>query len=283
MIKVSVIIPVYNAESFLDRSVRSALDQAQTGEVLLIDDRSIDKSLEICKKWEKKDGRVKVFQNGGIKGAGAARNIGLKNAVCDFIAFLDADDYYLPGRFDETENIFNTYPNIDGVSESISVIEDNKLNSRLIGYKYNHTKLILNIFLIKSPTYITGLVIKKIALENIGYFNEMLKQTEDSDYMIRTLFKSCIMSGILTKPVCTYVIHNTNTTTINLERTIYRRIFYKKYVFFSLSKLVDFHNFIHFLKRYLIYDFLVIFGNQYQHNKILKALCVPIHIIRLLK
>ncbi|MBK8348620.1 MAG: glycosyltransferase family 2 protein [Saprospiraceae bacterium] len=84
---ISVIIPVFNASCFLDKSIGSALSQSETAEVILIDDRSDDGSLDICKRWESNDSRVRVFVNEGIKGAGAARNVGLSNASCEFIAF----------------------------------------------------------------------------------------------------------------------------------------------------------------------------------------------------
>jgi hypothetical protein len=189
----------------------------------------------------------------------------------------------LERRFDETENIFYTHSNIDGVSESIIVIGDTKLNSQIVGYKFNHTILSLDIFLIKSPTYITGLVIKKIALKKIGFFNELLKQTEDSDYMIRTLFKSCIMSGILTKPVCAYVIHNTNTTSISPEKNLYRRNFYRRYTFFSIINFISFDVFLHFFTRYLVYDYLVLLDSKFTKSRILKIICLPLHIVRLIK
>jgi len=110
--KVSVIIPVYNAAPFLDKSIQSALDQRQTGEVILIDDRSTDRSWEKCEAWVKKDKRVKLFKNEGIKGAGAARNVGLRNATCEYIAFLDADDYYLEERFHQDQLLFEEHQDL---------------------------------------------------------------------------------------------------------------------------------------------------------------------------
>lgn len=96
-IKVSVIVPVYNSEKYLEKCVDSILEQDFDGfELLLIDDGSTDKSGEICDAYEKKDKRVRVFHlaNSGIC---KARNFGLSQAYGDYIAFSDHDDYVMPG------------------------------------------------------------------------------------------------------------------------------------------------------------------------------------------
>lgn len=91
--KISVIIPVYNAEDTLRRCVDSILSQTFTDfECLLINDGSKDRSGEICDEYAAKDSRVRVFhkENGGVS---SARNIGLDNAKGEWITFLDSDDY----------------------------------------------------------------------------------------------------------------------------------------------------------------------------------------------
>ena len=91
--KISVIIPVYNAESTLRRCVDSFLAQTFTDfECLLINDGSKDRSGEICDEYVARDSRVKVFhkENGGVS---SARNVGLDNATGEWIAFVDSDDW----------------------------------------------------------------------------------------------------------------------------------------------------------------------------------------------
>lgn len=90
--KISVIVPVYNAEKYLHRCVDSILAQTFTDfEVLLIDDGSPDRSGEICDKYAQKDSRVRVFhkENSGVC---ATRNIGLDHANGEIICFVDSDD-----------------------------------------------------------------------------------------------------------------------------------------------------------------------------------------------
>lgn len=93
MSKVSVIVPVYNAENYLNRCVDSLLNQTLKDiEIILVDDGSPDKSSIICDEYLKKDSRIKVIHkaNGGVS---SARNEGLKVATGEFVTFLDSDDY----------------------------------------------------------------------------------------------------------------------------------------------------------------------------------------------
>ncbi len=94
--KISVIIPVFNVENYLNRCVESVLRQSYKNlEVLLIDDGSTDRSGLLCDKWANKDSRILVIhkKNGGVSDA---RNVGLDVATGDYIAFVDSDDYISP-------------------------------------------------------------------------------------------------------------------------------------------------------------------------------------------
>lgn len=96
----SVIIPVYKVEKFLDKCILSIVQQSyQNLEIILIDDGSPDISGQKCDKWAKKDSRVKVIhtKNGG---AGKARNIGIAASTGKYISFVDSDDYLSPHMYD---------------------------------------------------------------------------------------------------------------------------------------------------------------------------------------
>ena len=91
--KISVIIPVYNVEKWLNKCVDSILSQSyENFEVILVNDGSTDKSKDICDQYLKEDNRVKVFDILN-SGQSVARNIGLKEAKGDYILFIDSDDY----------------------------------------------------------------------------------------------------------------------------------------------------------------------------------------------
>lgn len=93
MKKISVIIPVYKVEKYLDRCLESVVNQTYSNlEIILVDDGSPDRCGELCDQWAEKDSRIKVIhkKNGGL---GFARNSGLDVATGDYIAFVDSDDY----------------------------------------------------------------------------------------------------------------------------------------------------------------------------------------------
>ncbi len=91
--KISIIVPVYNAEEYLDECIKSIVMQSyQNIEIILVNDGATDDSLDICHQWQERDSRVVCVskENGGVS---SARNMGLENASGDYVAFVDADDY----------------------------------------------------------------------------------------------------------------------------------------------------------------------------------------------
>lgn len=95
MIKISIIIPVYNCEKYLEECLDSVLRQTlKEYEIICVDDGSTDCTIDILKKYAEQDSRIKVLHQKN-QGAGVARNLGLKHAEGEYIAFLDSDDYYL--------------------------------------------------------------------------------------------------------------------------------------------------------------------------------------------
>ena len=97
--KVSVIVPIYNAEKYINRCIDSIINQSHKNlEIILVDDGSQDNCGKICDEYEVKDKRIKVIhkENGGVS---SARNAGLKQVTGDYIAWVDADDYIMPDMY----------------------------------------------------------------------------------------------------------------------------------------------------------------------------------------
>lgn len=95
MISVTIIIPVYNGEEYLEQCIQSVLNQTlKEIELICVDDGSVDNSAQIIQKYAEKDKRISLFQQEN-QGPGPAKNFALKHAKGKFVAFLDADDYYL--------------------------------------------------------------------------------------------------------------------------------------------------------------------------------------------
>lgn len=90
---ISIIIPIYNAEKYIVQCIESVLHQSyQDIELILIDDGSIDNSGQICQKFADLDKRIKLYQTEN-RGVSAARNLGLRSAQGEYVAFLDSDDF----------------------------------------------------------------------------------------------------------------------------------------------------------------------------------------------
>lgn len=128
MKKVSVIVPVYGAEKFVKRTLESLLSQTyENFEVIIVDDESPDRSLEICQRFV--DPRIKIVrqENRGLPGA---RNTGIRHATGDYIAFLDADDIWLPTKLERHVEHLKQNPSV-GISFSYSSFIDEE--DRLLG------------------------------------------------------------------------------------------------------------------------------------------------------
>ena len=101
---VSVIIPVYNAERYLKKCVESIIKQTYKNiEIILINDGSVDGSLQLCKCFSEKDSRIRVIdkENSGVS---ATRNLGISSVKGKYICFVDSDDYVEPGYIEELLN-----------------------------------------------------------------------------------------------------------------------------------------------------------------------------------
>ena len=108
-IEVSVIVPVYNAGKYIDRCISSLVNQQTTWdfELLLIDDGSKDNSLDLLKELEQRDCRIHVISQAN-KGPSAARNYGLREALGNYVVFIDSDDWVEPHYIDGLRNAVGT-------------------------------------------------------------------------------------------------------------------------------------------------------------------------------
>ena len=164
----SVLMPVYNAEKFLEESILSILAQTLSNfDFLILDDASTDNSLATISKYAKQDHRIKVLANKKNQGAVVCRNKLLATAQTPFIAWLDADDLSLPHRLQTQLDFLLSNPKIDVVGA----------RSVFIGQAGGHG-VVLTDHLIKTLLFIFGnalsnsttmMRIKKIKENNICY------------------------------------------------------------------------------------------------------------------
>jgi glycosyltransferase involved in cell wall biosynthesis len=221
---ISVIIPVYNSELYVQKAIDSVLQQPDGIEIVIVDDGSIDTTLSICKKMANDNANIIIVQHPDKKnhGRSASRNLGIKNAKGKYIAFLDADDYYLPNRFANDIKILEEGESIDGVYNAISayfyrdfsVIEKNKLQLTTVREIIAPEKLFESMGPIGHLGYFSGigLTVKKSIFEKTGFFNELLIVAEDTELWIKMTLVASLKSGIIDQPVAMRGVHDNNSS-----------------------------------------------------------------------
>jgi glycosyltransferase involved in cell wall biosynthesis len=180
----SIIIPNFNRENTIIKSIESVLSQTYTNfELIIVDDCSTDNSLKEISKL--KDVRIKVFQLENNSGAAVARNFGIKKSSGDFISFLDSDDY-LEKEFLEITNqiILHSGPTVGFMWTGVRYHLTNKIieESWEPIRKNNSYLTFLNDLHIGTGS---GITVKRKVFDECGAFNENLPAAEDTDFFLR--------------------------------------------------------------------------------------------------
>ena len=217
---ISVIIPIYNVDKYLERCVNSIIEQTYENlEIILVDDGSKDKSPQICDSYEKKDRRIKVIhkENSGVS---ETRNIGIKQSTGKYILFVDADDYL---EKDMIMCLYNTLTDnkVDIVRGNyyISNGSDNKIKGNTYGLANRVLdrndiveKLIPNLLESKIQCYVWLLLISREKINKIDEFDKELYILEDTLFYINLLLKADSIY-ILDIPLYNYNIANISSAT----------------------------------------------------------------------
>lgn len=210
----SVIVPVYNSEQYLERCLESVLAQSLGDyEVVLIDDGSTDASYELCCRFCSRDSRFRLVEHETNKGASAARNTGLCSVVGEYVMFLDNDDW-IEGE-DAFANLYDSlnrsgFPDVlcfpMGESyepwEKVTVPTSNLEND----VKRLETLQDTFLFMMENGMYYSsasGKIVKRSLIdENSLRFDESLKHNEDTEWSRRVL---CCLESIGWTDSCFYV------------------------------------------------------------------------------
>ncbi len=243
--KISVIIPVYNAERFIDKAVQSAVVLAQVCEVLVINDGSTDKTKEILLNIDSDKLKILEHPNGVNKGRSATRNLGIVNATCPYISFLDADDFYLPHRFEKDELVFKNNSKCDGVYNAIGSVfyreitaaEQDELKLTTVTQYIDPKELFVQLIRGYCGLFsIDGLTVKKNALTKVGLFNESFDVMEDTEWIWKLAFFCDLLPGDILEPVTMRGVHDSN---IFNNTEVYKRneeAFFKELIDWSVKQ-----------------------------------------------
>ena len=238
--KVSVIIPLYNAEKYIERTIKSVLSQTYENlEIIIVDDESPDNSVQVCEQFT--DPRIKIVhqKNRGLPGS---RNTGIRHASSEYIAFIDADDIWLPEKL--TKHIAHLDSNPDvGVSFSRSAFID-ETDKPLGIYQITELEDITPLdILCRSPIGNgSAAVFKKAVFEDIKfqdnlygdvedyYFDDNFTLSEDIECWIRIAVQTDWKIAGIAQPLTLYRI-SSNGLSANLQQMIdfREKVFEKAY------------------------------------------------------
>lgn len=239
--EVSVIIPVFNAECFIEKAIYSALQQDEVKEVIVVNDGSTDSTLEKLQLVSLANPHVVIVEHQGGQNLGrsASRNLGIKTALSKYVAFLDADDYYRENRFKKDKLIFDGNPKIDGVYNAIgvhfyrraSLEEERRLKLTTIDKRISPESLFFEMWPKGHSGSFSGdgLTVKKSIFKKVGYFHEALEVAEDTHMWIRMSLKAVLVPGIIDFPVGMRGVHQRNVFN-KVGQQIYISNYYKMYL-----------------------------------------------------
>ena len=211
----SVIIPLYNKEKFIGNAVKSVLVQTFVDfEIIIVEDCSTDKSLEIVTAI--KSDNIKIIQHENNKGLSASRNTGIKNAIANYVAFLDADDVWKPNYLETIYTLIQQFPETKLFATNFEELYPNNLimlpknNSS----NYENDILIADFFAssLAQPLYHPcSLCVEKTVFERVGFFDEKITFAEDVDFNIRA--NDAFKLAYSQKNLVTYTMFSENQIT----------------------------------------------------------------------
>lgn len=224
MVDISIIVPIYNAEKYLNKCIDSLINQTKKElEFILVNDGSTDKTEEIIKSY--KDKRIKYFKNKN-QGIGKTRNFGLEKATGKYIMFLDSDDYF---RIDACELLYkNAEKNqADLVICDFYKIYDSEIEEKikLLSFKPTTLKKTPNLVNEINLAPWNKLYKKDLITKNKIKFVENLKY-EDAPFVIESFSKAKKISKV-DEYLNYYLIHGNSETTVRDKRC------------FDILKIVD--------------------------------------------
>lgn len=273
--KISVIIPVYNAAVFVEKAVKSAHHFDCVDEIILVEDGSIDDSLVVCKEIIDKYPKTKLFthNNNENKGAGATRNFGILKARNEWISFLDADDFFLDNRFDKEKELNKKGKIFDGLYGALGIHYHSEEIKKTIRNKYGNAYELttvseqikpkeLKYVLLEMHSKINGyfhldtFTVRKELLVAVGLFNTKLKLHQDTDILIKLACEGNLVSGEIRKPIALRGVHEGNRITNNKNIKQTRFLFYKELYFWMKDNHKEEKIHFHLFNNYKYYEYI---------------------------
>ena len=187
--KISVVIPMYNSEATIVRTLESVRNQTYQGdiEIMIVNDGSTDNSLDKINKFTAVNNTLNIkIVNKANGGVSTARNAGMAIATGKYIALLDSDDEWAPNKLERQIQILTEHPAIDFLGTN----RNGEFYKKVLWKKFDLlTKISPRFLLVKNIFVIPTIIFKTEILKGAGNFNEHQKHTEDSNFFIKVANK----------------------------------------------------------------------------------------------
>lgn len=196
---VSIIMPIYNMEAYLDECIKSIIGQTYSNwELILLDDGSNDGSVEVCNKWAKKDERIRLFQNTN-HGVSYTRNLGLSLAKGRFVLFIDSDDIVLSNYIQRLVELNDQYNTDLTMVSYFSFAEDGEVNELSCNLKDTKQVVLESdietaFFSVSQGTICSKLYRLDLIRENGISFDEKIFVSED--LLFNSMYADCCKNAI---------------------------------------------------------------------------------------
>lgn len=182
---ISVLMCCYNAARWLDEAIDSVLNQTFTDfEFIIVDDGSVDNTLEIIHKYANSDRRIIVISKPNT-GPGDSRNVGIKKALGKWIAVIDADDVCEPTRLERQVELGSRNPNLVFIGTGLTIIDDNGKIIKSYGYPCDHLSLVKHLRSARRFPPHSSAFYRKDMVCALGGFRLKISRAEDWDLWLR--------------------------------------------------------------------------------------------------
>jgi glycosyltransferase involved in cell wall biosynthesis len=218
---ISVIIPTYNSEDFIAKTLETVFSQTYNNyEVIVSDDGSTDNTVGVVKSlFLKYSVRNKALLTNKHEGPGAARNKGIEGASGDWISFLDSDDLWNDNKLESVVGYIHKNDDIDLVCHSL-IVKDGSKENLMDPSKYFNNKI--NPFLSmyrENCLYTSALTVKKSILYQAGLFDNRLPSAQDYDLWLRLGLINKIKMGFIEDPLSIHIVREGSISS-NVERRL---------------------------------------------------------------
>jgi len=182
---VSILMPSYNAEKYIEEAITSILNQTFTDfEFIIIDDNSVDSTISIVEKYKKLDDRIVLLRNTENLKMAKALNVGIKVAKGKFLARMDADDWSYPDRIRKQVLYMQKHPEVGILGGSMEIINEKGKKIGRRDYSCTDVEIRSKVFRY-SPFSHPLIMLRKSSLDKVGYYNSLYNPAEDYELYFR--------------------------------------------------------------------------------------------------